>query len=220
MGPSADRPGGEDVLSQLRGGLIPIFRLRGHGFQNDVERFSAEERVELFDVDSAAAPNLFEHFLFAPGPERQAAGEHDEHDRPERVDVGSRIRRPAGVQLLGRRHLEVEHTLARPQLALQAGLGHARGESDVRQLRDAVLGDEYVVEADSPVNYVVLVRVLESGGDLLRDIERLLGFERLAAVALSEQLLEAFSLNVFEGDVVEPLVRSSIINLDDILMLK
>jgi hypothetical protein len=140
--------------------------------------------------------------------ERHVAGEHLVEDDADRVEIG------------GSGHLRAASLLRREVVGGahdRAGLGHLRRagarDAEVGDLQPLFGADQDVVRLDVAVDDPVLVREAERRQDLPRVRDRLCGTQ---AAVLSDQLLQARSVDDLHRDVVGAFGLAPVVDRDDV----
>ena len=123
-------------------------------------------------------------------PIRQPAGEQFVEQHAERVDVGGRGHRLA-ANLLGagvfRRHQLQAGRGRRERLARELGIQQL-GDAEVQQLGRAIGDHEHVGRLDVAVDDQVLVRVLDGGADVTKELQARGGVEPVRVAVVDDRL--------------------------------
>jgi hypothetical protein len=146
------------------------------------------------------------------GLERDAAGQQLVEQDPDRVEVARRRDRMP-LRLLGRQVLRGADD--RPGLRHVGRAG--TGDAEVGDLHAALGVDDHVVGLDVAVDDAALVREAGGAQDLDADVDDLRGRER---ALVAHQLLERAPLEELHRDVVGPIPRPAVEDLDDVRVLE
>ena len=203
------------IFEQFLGGLVTVVRILGHhalqhgdhGFRHPLV-VGAGIRRRLDGVRL----QLVRHAAFR---KRRLARQHVIPGAAQRIDVAADVRRLTVAALFRRHVIDGAHRGAGPRDVRFQRVVDGTRQPQVRDLHRAVAADQQVGRLDIAMDDVELIGVLQSGGDLLDDVQRPHDGN---FAPLVDDLVQVGPVDVFHRDVKVAVGFAAVVDGDDIVM--